>query len=399
MTLSDRSALFPVGAAINLNTLSADPYPAFARLHAAEPISWVPEIQMWVVSRRANVQQILSDPETFTVVSAQSILRRILGRNMLTTDGAEQQRLRQPFVKPLASKTVREQMSEQVQAQVHKLIDEFVAEGEGELMTQFSDPLALTVVTTALGLPIHDYTAFRGWYHSFNAALGNFTHDPSIEQNGLMAKTAFADYVRDQLNRLRREPDNSLLSQLALHSALDEDEIIDDVRVTIFGGLETTSALLGNCLWALLTHPQAFAVVTAEPSSQINAIEEAFRWESPVQTATRHVTRTVNIHGVQLQAGETLQCLLGAANRDPAYFPKPDDFDIVRPNAKDHLAFGTGKHFCIGASLARLETQIGLRTLLVRLPHLRLTRAEDRPTGHEFRAPGRLRIAWEPQPL
>jgi cytochrome P450 len=240
---------------------------------------------------------------------------------------------------------------------------------------------------------------FRGWYHAFNAALGNFTHDPAIEQSGLAAKMAFAAYVREQIARVRREPDDTLLSQLALQSALDEDEIIDDVRVTIFGGLETTSALLGNCLWALLIHPQAYAAVTTDPSQQINAIEETFRWESPVQTATRHLTRPAVISGVKLPAGETLQCLLGAANRDPAYFSNPDVFDIERPNAKDHLAFGTGKHFCIGAALARLEAQIGLRALLERLPHLRLTHAEDYPAGHEFRAPSRLRIAWDTQRL
>ncbi len=395
MNHSQRGELFPVGASLRLSDLSFNPYPVFARLHATEPVSWVPEINMWVVSRRADVQRILLDADTFTVVSPSSILRRILGRNMLTTDGSEQQRLRQPFVYPLAAKTVRETMNERVQAGVHALIDGFIAEGQAELTSQFSDPLALTIVTSALGLPIHDYAVFRGWYNAFNAALGNFTHDPVIEQNGLAAKTAFAEYVRDHLAQVRRAPDDTLISQIAL----SDDEIIDNVRVTIFGGLETTSALIGNCLWALLTHPDAYTAVTADPAKLTNAIEETFRWESPVQTATRHLTRAVAINGVTLEAGETLQCLLGAANRDPAYFDEPDRFDIERPNAKDHLAFGTGKHFCIGAALARLEAQIGLRALLERLPHLRLTHADDCPTGHEFRAASRLRIAWDVQRL
>lgn len=399
MTTSDRSTTYPVGAALRLSEISTNPYPLFARMHAAEPLSWLPEIQMWVIARRSDVQQILADPETFTVVSSHSILRRILGRNMLTTDGPEQQRLRQPFVHPLAAKTVREKMHAQVEAYVHALIDGFVRDGQADLMAQFSDPLALTVMAEALGLPIHNYAEFRGWYHAFNAALGNFTHDPLLEQNGLAAKAAFAAYVGDYIAHLRHEPDDTLLSQIATQGALDDDEIIDNVRVTIFGGLETTSALIGNCLWALLTHPQAYTAVVADPVRQANAIEETFRWESPVQTATRHLTRTILINEVRLEAGETLQCLLGAANRDPAYFSNPDRFDIDRQNAKDHLAFGTGRHFCIGAALARLEAQIGLRVLLERLPNLRLTDDEDRPVGHEFRAPKRLRIAWYGQPL
>lgn len=395
----DRSALYPVGASMRISTLSINPYPTYARLLADEPIAWAPEIQMWVAARRADVQQILADTETFTVLSPKSLLRRILGRNMLTTDGAEQQRLRQPFVHPLAAKTVREHMTDRVQAQAHRLIDGFVQDGQVDLMADFSDPLALTVVTGTLGLPIHDYAVFRWWYHAFNAALGNFTHDPQIDQDGLTAKAAFAAYVRDHLDRVRRDPEDTLLSELALHSGLDDDEIIDDMRVTIFGGLETTSALIGNCLWALLTHPDALAAVTADPTRQANAIEETLRWEAPVQTATRYLTRTLVINGVRLAEGETLQCLLGAANRDPAHFPDPDGFAIDRHNAKDHLAFGTGRHFCIGAALARLEAQVGLRALLERLPNLRLTHAEDRPFGHEFRSPHRLRIAWDVQPL
>lgn len=394
MNADARKQSFPIGASLRLTDLVSNPYPTFARLLAEEPISWAADLGMWLVSRRTDVIDILNNPQTFTVVSHRSLLRLILGYNMLTTDGDEQQRLRQPFVHPLAAKTVREQMTETIHSKVNQLIDAFVTTGQADLTTQFSDPLALIIVTQVLGLSIHDYATFRGWYHAYNAALGNYLGDAAIEQAGLAAKAAFASHVHEQLEQRRRQPDGSLLSQLANQHSLSDADIIDDLRVTIFGGLETTSALLGNALWALLRHPEAYAQVCTQPQRLNNAIEEAFRWESPVQTATRHLSHDVTLHGVTLRAGETLQCLLGAANRDPAYFDAPERFDIERANAADHVGFGRGRHFCVGAALARLEAQIGLERLLARLPNIRLSH-DDQPQGHEFRAPARLRLAWD----
>lgn len=391
MTARRSSAL---GAAITMAALAENPYPTFARLQAEEPVAWIDEIGMWYVSQRADVLAVLGDPETFTVVAERSVLRRILGYNMLTTDGDEQRRLRRPFQPPFAARAVRQTMTAAVEAQAAALIDRFAAAGEADLMQQFADPLALVTVTAALGLPIRDFDELRGWYHDFNAALGNFTDDPAVEARGQAAKAAFAAYVRGELSRLRATPDGSLLGQLAASAELSVDEIIDAARVTIFGGLETTSALLGNAVWALLTHADAWAAVQRDEAALANAIEEVFRWESPVQTCTRHVTRDVVLHGVCLSAGATLQCLLGAANRDPDYFAQPATFTITRPNAGDHLGFGTGRHFCLGAALARLEAQVGLRLLQQRLPTPRLTDAAERPRGHEFRAPQRLSLRW-----
>jgi cytochrome P450 len=364
---------------------------------------------MWVITRREDVLNVLADYETFTVVSPRSVLRRILGYNMLTTDGDEQRRLRRPFQNPFAAKTVHQTMTATVEGHARRLLETFEADGSADLIAQFADPLALVTVCAALGLPIDDFPTMRGWYNTFNAALGNFTDDPALEASGQAAKAAFADYVRCHVGRLRAEPDGSLLSQLAAQSSislvraqhaapetitpLTDGEIIDALRVSIFGGLETTSALLGNALWALLTQGDSFARVQNDSALLDNAIEEAFRWESPVQTCTRHTTRAVTVGGVTLEAGDTLQCLLGAANRDPDFFLQPERFDIERANADAHLGFGNGRHFCIGSALARLEAQVGLRLLFERLPNLRLEGA-DRPVGHEFRSPARLRAAW-----
>ncbi len=168
------------------------------------------------------------------------------------------------------------------------------------------------------------------------------------------------------------------------------------MRVIVFGGGETTAAMLANTLWALLIHPAQYAAVRTNPALLPQAIEEALRWEPPVQSCTRFVTRPVVVQGIALSPGEMVQCMVGAANRDPEHFTDPDVFEPSRANARDHLSFATGKHFCLGAALARLEGEIGLRLLLERLPGLRLDAARPiSPQGHEFRSPPTLHVQWD----
>jgi cytochrome P450 len=195
---------------------------------------------------------------------------------------------------------------------------------------------------------------------------------------------------------LRREPDDSVLAAVASSGELSNEEILAAARVIVFGGVETTAAMLANTLWALLSHPAQYATVRANPALLPQAIEEALRWEPPVQSCTRFVTRPVVVQGVALSPGEMVQCMVGAANRDPEHFADPDVFDLGHVNARDHLSFAIGKHFCLGAALARLEGEIGLRLLLERLPGLRLdTEHKSSPLGHEFRSPPTLHVRWE----
>jgi cytochrome P450 len=177
---------------------------------------------------------------------------------------------------------------------------------------------------------------------------------------------------------------------------MTEEEILSAARLNIFGGVETTSAMLANTVWAFLNHPAHYAAVRAHPELLPQAIEEALRWEAPVQSCTRYVTRSNTVHGVELAPGDLVQCMVGAANRDPEHFTQPDVFNLWRANAKDHLSFAMGKHFCLGAALARLEGQVGLAILFERLPELRLNPAHpSAPAGHEFRSPPTLQVLWK----
>ncbi len=393
---TEQQRRFPLGSQVRLAELSQHPYAILRTLQQQEPVSWIAEVGVWFVTRRADMLPILLDSAMFSVASPDSLLEDTFGRTMLSTDGPAQRRLRQPFNIPFAPARVHERMAGAIAAQAHRLIDQIGTAGQADLKTAFADQLALWAVTTMLGLPIHDFMIFRGWFTDIGDALGNFTHDSHVRERGQRAAAAFGDYTTDHLARLRQEPDDSLLSHL-LQAAdpLSEEEILAAARVIIFGGLETTAALLANTIWALLTQPAALEAVQRQPELFKLAIEETLRWEAPVQSCTRHVTRPVVVQGIELAPGETVQCMVGAANRDSEHFTDPDTFDLWRENAGDHLSFALGKHFCLGAALARLEGEIGLRVLFERLPTLRLDPAQ--PTqlqGHEFRSPATLWARW-----
>lgn len=395
----DTREQFPIGASVRMADLSADPYETFRDLQESEPVSWIEEIGMWYLTRREDVLAVLADTDTFTVQHPGSVLESVLGTNMLTTDGEAQYRLRRPFIAAFAPRAVRAAAGEYIERLAHALIDSFIQAGAADLKLAFADRLALLSVTAVLGLPIRDYDEFRGWYTDFANGLGNFMGDAEIAARAAASKAAFAAYVGAHLAALRTMPDESILAQVMVSTDLTDDEIIDSTRVIIFGGLETTAALIANALWALLTHPELLVSVCADFDLLPDVIEEALRWESPVQTCTRQITRDVRLRGVQLRAGEVLQAMLGAANRDITHFTHPAVFDIRRADVDEHISFGHGRHFCIGAALARLEGLIGVRAVLERLPNLRLhPDYSAKPQGHEFRSPPRLVLTWDVPP-
>jgi cytochrome P450 len=197
------------------------------------------------------------------------------------------------------------------------------------------------------------------------------------------------------LRELERGADPSLLSVLArsVPDRLTDAEIVANALIVLFGGIETTESTILNVLWTLLRHPDALAAIRADWSVLPRAIEEAMRWEPAVQSCTRHLAAPVALYGITLDKGSTIQCMLGAANRDPAHFPDPDRYDIARANAGDHVSFGSGKHFCLGAALARAEVQMTVERVFGRYPALRLDpERPSAPRGFEFRAPPTLHV-------
>lgn len=387
---------FPLGASVRLEDLDRNPYPLLRRLQQQEPVSWVPELEMWFVTMRADVIAVLKDPETYTTDSARSPIREIFGSHMLSTDGPGRHRYKSHCVPFFSAKHVQESHGKWIEAKVHRLIDEFAVSGSADLLASFASPLAFHTVAHVLGIPSSDFRRVRAWYDDFAVALANFTGNREARSRGLAAASAFREYMSDRLRSPAGKFD-SLLGALVsdTRDPLNEEEILSNALIILFGGIETTESMILNTIWALFTHPEQAEDVYRDPDLVPCAIEETLRWEPPVQSCTRYVKRSTVLRGVNLKPGNAVQCMLGAANRDPAYFEDPDRFDLHRANAADHLSFGTGAHFCLGAPLARLETKIGLCALFERLPELSLDPAfPAAPLGYEFRKPPSLKMCW-----
>jgi cytochrome P450 len=400
---SGLTARFPLGAEVRLSDLDVDPYPVLARLQREEPVSWVPEIGMWFLTRRTTIVDVLRDAGRFTTEAERSTIRDIFGAHMMTTDGEIALRYKRACLHAFRAETLTREMGAWIRVEVDGLFSAAGSASPGgttpdsapiDLMGAIATPLAVATALRVLGLPQGLSARVAGWYDSFALALANFTGDPAVRARGKSAAAAFADVVRPLLAEARPE-DRGLLAQLATRreDPFGEDEIIANALIILFGGIETTASMIGNTLWSLIV-TGSWADYVGGRWATGAVIEEALRWQPAVQSITRHTTEDLELDGVPILAGSVVQSMIGAANRDEAHFELPDRFDPDRPNASDHLSFGTGRHLCLGAHLARMEIAAVLEALRSRVPEGPLA-PEPAPDlrGYEFRRPPALSIS------
>lgn len=386
-------------ASLTFESLHTDPYPVLARLRDRSPVFFAPSMGMWLVTRRDLILAVLRDPETYTVERNDSPIRDTFGAHMLSTDGDVQRKYKSRCAPPFNARAVREDAGPAVAARCAALLSAMGERGEriAELRVSLAGPLALFSVAHVLGLPDAMHETLRLWYDDFAAALASFDAASAARVQGRRRAEEFRRTVTRLLHERGALDPRTLLGVLAHepNDRLDDEAICANALIVLFGGIETTEAAILNATWALLTHPPALAAVRADPTLLPNAIEESMRWDPAVQTCHRYTTRDVVLGDVTIPSGATVQCMLGAANRDSSLFEDPDRFDIWRSNASDHLGFGTGRHFCLGAALARHEAQLAIGALLTRFPSLTLdSERPSRPEGHEFRKPAALWVRW-----
>jgi cytochrome P450 len=373
--------------------LAEDPYSVFGRLREVEPVSWVPEVGMWLLTRYDDVVEVLRDHSTFTTESAASPIQATFGRQMLSHDGPERRAYKTFCMESFTVPALEQTMAAEIDDLVERYLDRAGGGRAIELVGALAAPVALESVCLVLGLPVADVGRLHGWYGHFAAALANFEHDATVAERGHFAAGELRAYLADELTRAREEGGRTLLHRLADPERCDwrADEVFSNLMIILFGGIETTESMIANALWALLRHPEHLTLARRDSRRLERAIEESLRWEPAVQSCTRYATTATEIRGVPIAQGEVVQCMLGAANRDPGRFPDPDVFDPERGNAGDHLAFGVGRHFCLGAHLARMEARLAIGSLLRRCPHLRADPARPaRIRGYEFRKPREL---------
>lgn len=391
-----RLTRFPIGASLTLADLENEVHPVLHRLRATEPVSWLPALNAWLVTRHDLAVEVMRKAALFTVDHPGFSTAQVVGPSMLSLDGSEHLRHRAPFEPPFRLGAVQTRFSEAVVRHVEELLDGLTDRGEAELRREFAGPVAVKTMITALGLDdtATSVTAVLGWYDTIVDAVTQVTAGEPVSQAG---QAAFAALKASLLPALKRPPETSLLAAVAgVAGGLSEDQIVSNAAVLLFGGIETTEGMLANALYFLLTQPDLLRRVRADAALLPAVIEESLRLEPAAAVVDRYTVQPVQLDGVAIAAGELVRVSLTAANRDPAVFANPDTFDPFRSNLRSHVTFAQGPHVCLGLHLARLEAHTALAHLLTRLPNLQLQTPETaHPRGLVFRKPPALHAIWQ----
>jgi cytochrome P450 len=388
---------FPIGAAISLTELEGDPHPALHRLRESEPVSWLPALSGWLVTRRVEAIQVMRDAATYTVDHPGFSTAQVVGASMLSLDGAEHQRHRKPFERPFRMEAVQARLRSAVEQHVRQQLAGFAKRGRAELRREFAGPVAVQTMISVLGLEGTGVGEVLGWYDDIVGAVTRVTAGEPVSAAGRAAFGALRESLKPALER---GPDASLLAAAGgMAEGLSVDQVVSNAAVLLFGGIETTEGMLANALFYLLTLPELYEQAHAEPALLPAIVEESLRLEPAAAVVDRYATRDVELSGAAIRAGDLVRVSLSAANRDPLSFPDPDRFDPARPHLRAHLTFAQGPHVCLGLHLARLEAHLALEMALTTLPDLRLHPSEEarkaaRPRGLVFRKPQALRVIW-----
>ncbi|MCW2615160.1 MAG: cytochrome [Frankiales bacterium] len=383
-----------------------DPYPLYGRVRARGPL--VPGRLGHVTATHAVASEVLRSEDFRAGTDAEALPRVLqdlvawsydtgaLGPidppSLLVTEPPDHTRHRRLVSRVFTARAV-EGLRDRVQQIADGLLDEL--EGQADLVTAYCSRLPVTVITEILGVRPEDHEQVLAYGRAGAPSLDVGLSWRQFREVDTAIR-GFSTWLGGHLQRLRADPGTDLLSQLVVleddGQRLDDTELRAIAGLVLAAGFETTVNLLGSGTVLLLQHPEQRERLHAEPGLWSTAVDEVLRYESPVQLTARFAVRDTEVAGQRVRRGGLVSTMLGGANRDPAAFDEPDRFDVGRPNARDHLSFSAGRHFCLGASLARLEGEVGLRSLLERYPDLALAPGARRTTTRVLRG-------WEALPV
>jgi pimeloyl-[acyl-carrier protein] synthase len=362
----------------------ADPYPLFRRLRTEDPVHWDPYLHAWIVTRYRDVVTVLHDysaertptPEQLMSMGLAHLspIAQVMVKQMLFLDAPAHTRLRS-----LASYAFTPQrvavLREHIERIVESLLDAVESKGRMDVIADLAEPLPNVVTAEMLGVPVEDQWQLKAWSADFAEMLGNFQHNPDRVPMVLRAVEEMTAYFRNRIAEQRTEPREGLIQSLLTAEIqgdrLTEDEVVANSIVTMVGGQETTTNLIGNGVLALLRNPDQLQKLRADLSLIPSAVEELLRYDCPSQHTARLTPENTVLGGKQIHKRQAVIAVMAAGNRDPERFPDPDRLDITRTDNR-HLAFGWAAHFCFGAALARIEGQAAFEAILRRLPNLKL---------------------------
>lgn len=372
-------------------------YAIYQRLLTGERIVWSERLRQWILPHYADVKAAINDqrlssepapanyrknraPDPLPLPPDHPLFRQA-GKIMMSRDDPDHARIRSLVHKAFSARAIAQQRT-LIQELTGATLQLMEQQARPDFIRDVAIPLPITIIAAMIGLPIEDREQLKRWSDA-GADFLTQVADPTTAFMR-MAQTAveFNAYLRPHLEERRLHPREDLLSALLLAEMqgdrLTEDELVANVFLLLAAGNETTTNLLGNSIWTLLSHPEQTALLRQQPALIDSAVEEILRYQSPSQATGRRVTHPMKVAGQSLEPNMTIMLLLGAANRDAAQFADPDTFTITRTGNK-HLAFGLGPHYCLGAPLARLEAHVILPLILDRYPHLRLMDEDEPP--------------------
>lgn len=376
-----RRQAFPVGAAVTLDDLEqAGREHVLDELRAREPVTWLPALGGWLVTAREPARQVLLPKSGATVEAQQNMVRASLGRMMLTVDGDEHERYRQPFEGPFRAREAERLFAESIRAYARELISGIGSPANGvELTEAFAAPFAVGVAAQVIGLPLDDVRRIDSFYAAFAAAM-EYTGDPEPLQRAEVARAELTALLLAGRSRVVEDSD------------LTPEEVAAQLRVVMFGAIETIQASVLTTLMLLLQHPESMAQVRADRSLLAGAVDEAIRWMPPVAFMERWTREPVTLADVEIGPREFVGVSVIAANRDPNVFADPLRFDIHRSNARHGLSFSSGEHHCLGVHLARMQTVIALEEMLDAWSSIELVSVTP-PSGFAFRRPADMVVS------
>ena len=398
-----------VEAALRPPSFTTDPYPVYARLRQEAPVYWSPYFRQWLVTNGELVTEIARTWEVFSSVGWDSfflsqlpddlrpeiptVIDHFRTVNISTQDPPVHTRLRRLLSKAFTPRRIAT-LEDKVRARAERLLDD-VDQGGGngdgrghddrvefDLIATLAYPLPVAVIGELYGVGDGDHADLKRWSKAVVAYTGSSVAHPHLARELDTALAEFRAYLRSLVGERRRRPADDLLSDLVAAvdegERLTEDELVATSINLLFAGHETTTNLIGNGTLSLLRHPDQLELLRRRPELLPGAVEELLRYDSPVQRVRRITTRDITIGGRDIPRATPVTAFLGSANRDPAQWERPDELDVTRPDVFP-MSFGGGPHYCIGASLARLEGRIAFETLLDRFESLELSeRFEDR---------------------
>lgn len=355
---------------------AADPWPILEDMREHHPVHWHEGMQCWVISRYDDVELAFKD-KTYSSRNYEWQLEPVHGRTILQMEGRDHSLHRNLIAPAFRGGELQSKFVPVIARNSADLIDVWRGDGKVDLVDQFTIRFPINVIVDMLGLDKGDHERFQQWYHSIMAFLSNLTGDEAVTAQGLVTAEELRAYMMPIIAARRTNPGDDLLSTLA-QAEIDGEQMTDEeikafVSLLLVAGGETTDKAMANMFLNLVQHPDQLAAVRADRSLIDNAFAETLRHSPPVQMIMRQPDEDVEIQGVTIPAGSTITCMIAGANRDPRHYTEPDRFDIFRDDldvakaftsGANHTSFCLGRHFCVGAMLAKTEVDLGANQLL-----------------------------------